>query len=66
MFCPSRALSHHYTIRLQSYELILNNQKKNNLIYLSFIASLVLVISGLIYLYIAITDNNIDVELAFN
>ena len=44
----------------------LNNQKKNNLIYLSFIASFLLVISGLIYLYIAITDNNIDVELAFN
>ena len=42
------------------------NKKKNNLIYLSFIASMFLVLSGLIYLYIAISDNNIDVELAFN
>lgn len=43
-----------------------DNKKKNHLIYLSFIASFVLVLSGLIYLYIAIVDNDIDVELAFN
>ena len=43
-----------------------NNIEKNNLIYLSFIASLLLVISGLIYLYIAIKDTDINVELAFN
>ena len=40
--------------------------KKNELIYLAFIASSLLVISGIIYLYIAISDNDIDVELAFN
>ena len=43
-----------------------DNSKKNNLIYLAFIASLLLVISGILYLYIAISDNDIDVELAFN
>lgn len=43
-----------------------DNPKKKNLVYLSFIATLFLTISGLIYLYIAITDDNLDVELAFN
>ena len=36
------------------------------LTYLSFLASLLIVISGVIYLYIAFKDKNIDVELAFN
>ena len=39
---------------------------KKNLIYLSFIASLLITISGLIFLYIALTDEDINVELAFN
>lgn len=43
-----------------------DNPKKKNLVYLSFIATLFLTISGLIYLYVAITDDNLDVELAFN
>ena len=43
-----------------------DNSKKKQLIYLSVMASFFLVISGLIYLYIAIFDDNIDVELAFN
>ena len=49
-------------------ELKKNNydNKKNKLLYLSFIASLLILISGLIYLYIAIKDENIDVELSFN
>ncbi len=40
--------------------------KKRKLEYLSFIASLLILISGIIFLYIAINDENIDVELAFN
>lgn len=40
--------------------------KKKRLTYLSFISSLLILISGLIYLYIAVVDDNIDVELAFN
>ena len=43
-----------------------DNKKKNDLIYLSFIASLFLLFSGIIYLYIAISDNDLNVELAFN
>ncbi len=39
---------------------------KNNLIMLSFIGSLLIFISGLIFLYIAFKDENLDVELAFN
>ena len=40
--------------------------KKQNLIFLSFIASLLIFISGLIFLYIAYKDESLDVELAFN
>ena len=40
--------------------------KKKKLVYLSFIASLLILVSGLIFLYIAFNDQNIDVELAFN
>ncbi len=43
-----------------------DNKKKVSLSYLSFISSLLITISGLIYLYIAYQDENIDVELAFN
>lgn len=43
-----------------------DSQKKKNLILLSFIGSLLIAISGFIFLYIAYTDENIDVELAFN
>ena len=43
-----------------------DSKKKKNLIYLSFIASLLITISGLIFLYIALTDEDINVELAFN
>ncbi len=43
-----------------------DNETKRNLTYLSFIGSLLIVISGLIFLYIALTDNSLDVELAFN
>ena len=40
--------------------------KKQNLIILSFIASLLIFISGLIFLYIAYKDQELEVELAFN
>jgi len=43
-----------------------DNEAKKKLIYLSFIASLCITISGLIFLYIALKDQNLDVELAFN
>ena len=47
----------------------LNDNSDNKTIiltYLSFIASLLIVIAGIIYLYIAINDENINIELAFN
>ena len=46
-----------------------NSYKKdptNNLLYLSLIASILIFISGLIFLYIAIKDDKLGVELAFN
>ena len=39
---------------------------KKKLTYLSFVASLLIAISGFIYLYISFTDTNLDVEIAFN
>lgn len=43
-----------------------DSDKKKNLITLSFIASLLIAISGAIFLYIAIMDEDLNVELAFN
>lgn len=40
--------------------------KTKKLIYLSFIGSLLVAISGVIFLYIIIQDQNLDVEIAFN
>lgn len=45
---------------------ITDSQNKKNLISLSFIASALILISGLIFLYIAIEDEELNVELAFN
>lgn len=42
------------------------SKKKKDLIYLSFLGSLFVALSGAIFLFIALTDNNLDVELAFN
>ena len=42
------------------------NNNKKELVTLSFIASLLVFISGSIFLYISLVDNNIDVEIAFN
>ena len=41
-------------------------KKKKDLVFLSFFASLLIFISGLIFLYIAINDEDLNVELAFN
>lgn len=47
---------------LKSYD----TEKKKGLTKLSFTGSLLIAISGLIFLYIAIADEDINVELAFN
>lgn len=43
-----------------------DSPNKKNLVSLSFIASALILISGLIFLYIAIEDEELNVELAFN
>lgn len=40
--------------------------KTKELIYLSFIGTLLVAISGIIFLYIIIQDQDLDVEIAFN
>ena len=42
------------------------SNKKKSLTFLAFLSSFLIAISGFIFLYIAINDENIDVELAFN
>ena len=53
-----------------SYKSIKNldqyDKKTKELLTLSFIASLLIVVSGFIFVYIAIKDEDINVELAFN
>ena len=43
-----------------------DSDKKKKLVILSFLGSLFIVLSGIIFLYIAFTDENLNVELAFN
>lgn len=43
-----------------------DSTEKHKLIFLSFIGSLLIAISGFIFLYIAYKDERIDVEIAFN
>ena len=43
-----------------------DSDKKKELVYLSFVGSLFIAVSGFIFLYIAYNDEEIDVELAFN
>lgn len=43
-----------------------NMSEKDWLLFLSFVGSLLILISGIIFLYIAIKDKDINVELAFN
>jgi len=42
------------------------NDPDKNLVFLSFMGSLLIAISGFIFLYIAYKDEDINVELAFN
>lgn len=42
------------------------NDKKKEKVILSFLGSLLILISGIIFLYLAIKDEDLDVELAFN
>lgn len=43
-----------------------DSEKKKRLVYLSFLASLLIFISGVLFLYIAISDTDLNVEIAFN
>ncbi len=43
-----------------------DNNKKKTLVYLSFLASLLIFLSGAIFLYIAYEDHDLNVEIAFN
>ena len=48
-------------------ELTINDSlNKQKLTYLSFLGSLLIFISGIIFLYIAFSDETLDVEIAFN
>ena len=54
-----------------SYNSVINlkdndSDEKKNLTYLAFIGSVLVLISGIIFLSIAIKDENIDTEIAFN
>lgn len=42
------------------------DSSKKSLVYLSFVGSLLILISGFIFLYVSYMDKNIDVEIAFN
>ncbi len=61
----------YYYFTKSSYEDVLNlnindSSKKKKLTNLSFIGSMLVLISGVIFLYIVISDDNIDTEVAFN
>lgn len=43
-----------------------DSERKKNLTYLSFLGSLLIAISGAIFLVISILDESIEIEIAFN
>ena len=45
---------------------VFDSYKKKKFNELNFIASALIVIAGVIFLYIAIYDENLDTEIAFN
>lgn len=45
---------------------VYDSEKKKRLVILSFLGSLLIAISGFIFLYIAVMDEELDVEIAFN
>lgn len=61
----------YYYFTKESYDDIKNlkyndTNKKITLTYLSFIGSFLILLSGIIFLLIAVLDENIDTEIAFN
>ena len=61
----------YYNFAKSSYEYIQNltefdSEKKKTLTMFSFIGSVLILISGIIFLGLAIADDDIDIELAFN
>ena len=61
----------YYHFSKDSYEDLENlnekdSEKKKNLTFMSFIGSVLVLLSGLIFLTIVIIDDNIDTEIAFN
>ncbi len=55
----------YFYFMVDAYNSYIKN-KSNELLYLSLIASILIFISGLIFLYIAVKDKDLNVELAFN
>lgn len=43
-----------------------DSPKTKSLVYLSFVGSFLILISGIIFLYIALEDRDLNVEIAFN
>ncbi len=43
-----------------------DSEQKKKLIFLSFLGSLLIAMSGIIFLYIAFKDEEVDIEIAFN
>ena len=61
----------YYYFTIDSYDDVkeltpLDSKKKIILRYASFVGSFLILISGIIFLIIAILDDNIDTEIAFN
>ena len=61
----------YYYFTIDSYDDVreltsLDSKKKIVLRYASFVGSFLILISGIIFLIIAILDDNIDTEIAFN
>ena len=55
----------------ESYKSVLelneyDSEDKKKLVYLSFLGSLFILLSGIIFLYIAYKDESLNVEIAFN
>ena len=63
---PSVIYSYFTFDSYSDYKSVKEFNKKKVLRYASFIASFLILISGIIFLVIAITDDNIDTEIAFN
>ena len=65
MFAPA-SKNNLVTLQISKSDGPINSLKKKKLVTLSLIGSLLIAISGVIFLYIAYQDEELDVELAFN